>query len=69
MSHEEVVRYIQDGNVLQCPDHTPPQVYSLMRTCWHRKPSSRPSFKSLLKSLNAISESLSKQKPPQQSHV
>ncbi|XP_075168467.1 neurospecific receptor kinase [Haematobia irritans] len=44
MTHEEVIKYIKDGNVLSCPDNTPLSVYALMRRCWNRKPSDRPSF-------------------------
>lgn len=44
MTHAEVIKYIKDGNVLACPDNTPMSVYALMRRCWNRKPSDRPSF-------------------------
>lgn len=61
MTHEEVVKFIKDGNVLSCPDDTPPQIYSIMKGCWHRKPSSRPSFKSILKSMTNLQEELKKE--------
>uniref|UniRef100_A0A1B0G058 receptor protein-tyrosine kinase n=1 Tax=Glossina morsitans morsitans TaxID=37546 RepID=A0A1B0G058_GLOMM len=44
MTHEEVIKYIKDGNVLSCPENTPLSVYALMRRCWNRKASDRPSF-------------------------
>ncbi|KAM7344842.1 neurospecific receptor kinase isoform 2-T3 [Cochliomyia hominivorax] len=44
LTHAEVIKYIKDGNVLSCPDNTPLSVYALMRRCWNRKPSERPSF-------------------------
>ncbi|KNC21827.1 Tyrosine-protein kinase transmembrane receptor Ror2 [Lucilia cuprina] len=44
LTHEEVIKYIKEGNVLSCPDNTPMSVYALMRRCWNRKPSERPSF-------------------------
>ncbi|XP_037894524.1 tyrosine-protein kinase transmembrane receptor Ror2-like [Glossina fuscipes] len=47
MTHEEVIKYIKDGNVLGCPENTPLPVYALMRRCWNRKTSDRPSFKEI----------------------
>ncbi|XP_055917209.1 tyrosine-protein kinase transmembrane receptor Ror2 [Eupeodes corollae] len=44
LTHEEVIKYVQEGNVLSCPDNTPLSVYALMRRCWNRKPCERPSF-------------------------
>ncbi|XP_037898469.1 tyrosine-protein kinase transmembrane receptor Ror2-like, partial [Glossina fuscipes] len=44
MSHEEVIKYIKDGNVLSYPDNTLISVYALMRRCWNRKASDRPTF-------------------------
>lgn len=45
MTHEEVVLYIKGGNVLQCPENTPPYIYNIMRLCWREKPADRPRFK------------------------
>lgn len=44
MTHEEVIKYVQEGNVLGCPENTPLSVYALMRRCWNRKPNERPNF-------------------------
>ncbi|XP_054736478.1 tyrosine-protein kinase transmembrane receptor Ror2 [Anastrepha obliqua] len=44
LTHEEVIKFIKEGNVLICPDNTPLSVYALMRRCWNRKPNERPSF-------------------------
>ncbi|XP_022235403.1 tyrosine-protein kinase transmembrane receptor Ror2-like [Limulus polyphemus] len=60
LTHEEVVKYVQDGNILSCPDNTPPSIYNLMKNCWTKKPSNRPSFKFIYKSLTAIHDDLSK---------
>lgn len=54
MTHEEVVKYLKDGNMLNCPDNTPLVVYNLMRKCWNRKPSDRPSFHVIHQSLQQI---------------
>lgn len=61
MTHEEVVKFIKDGNVLSCPDDTPPAIYVIMKGCWNRKPSSRPGFKSILKSMTNLQEELKKE--------
>lgn len=54
MTHEEVVKYIKEGNVLNCPENTPLVVYNLMRRCWHRNPSDRPSFPTIYQALQQI---------------
>ena len=42
----QVVQYIKDGNVLECPENTPKSVYKLMTMCWSSSPSNRPCFRS-----------------------
>lgn len=54
MTHEEVVKYIKDGNVLQCPDNTPTEIYELMKLCWNKKPSDRPTFRTIYQTLDNI---------------
>lgn len=54
MAHEEVVRYVKEGKVLPCPENCPPEIYDLMRLCWSRKPSNRPPFQTLHKSLSML---------------
>ncbi|XP_063311337.1 muscle, skeletal receptor tyrosine-protein kinase [Pelobates fuscus] len=44
MAHEEVIYYVRDGNVLSCPENCPLELYNLMRLCWSKMPSDRPSF-------------------------
>ena len=60
LTHDEVVRYIKDGKVLAQPDQTPQQVYELMKQCWHRRPTSRPSFSTLHKTLKNMYEKYEK---------
>lgn len=43
-THEEVVKFIKEGNMLQCPENTPLGVYNIMRMCWQQKPADRPRF-------------------------
>lgn len=54
MNHEEVVKYIKEGNLLSCPDNTPLVVYNLMRRCWNRKPCERPSFNQIYHAIEQI---------------
>ncbi|XP_069694454.1 tyrosine-protein kinase transmembrane receptor Ror2 [Periplaneta americana] len=54
MTHEEVVKYIKEGNVLQCPENTPKSMYELMKLCWNRKPSARPGFRTIYRTLEDI---------------
>ncbi|XP_034933566.1 tyrosine-protein kinase transmembrane receptor Ror2 [Chelonus insularis] len=58
MTHEEVVKYIKEGNVLSCPDNTPPAIYGLMKICWNKKPSDRPSFRTIYQTLDDIKHQL-----------
>lgn len=62
MTHEEVVQFVKDGKVLACPENTPKQVYDLMKMCWNTKPTSRPLFHHLLKSLNSLYDDYQKKK-------
>lgn len=54
MTHEEVVKFVKDGNVLACPDNAPLPIYNLMRKCWNRKAQDRPSFKEIYGNLEQI---------------
>lgn len=54
MTHEEVIKFVKEGNVLSCPDNTPISVYQLMRKCWNRKPSERPIFQEVHDNLQFI---------------
>lgn len=58
MTHEEVVKYLKEGNVLHSPDNTPKPVYELMKLCWARKPPSRPPFRSIYRTLDGIQTEL-----------
>lgn len=54
MTHEEVVKYIKDGHILQCPENTHRSIYELMRACWNLKPALRPSFHVIYQNLERI---------------
>ncbi|XP_060525532.1 tyrosine-protein kinase transmembrane receptor Ror2 [Cylas formicarius] len=53
-THEEVICFLKEGNVLPCPENTPPSVYDIMRQCWAQKPSDRPSFRTIYQDLSEI---------------
>lgn len=70
MTHEEVVKYIQEGNIMKRPDDCPPQMYDLMKACWNRKPTSRPPFSTIYKTLGHIYKDLLKRHTKdQRTHV
>ncbi|XP_040860490.1 muscle, skeletal receptor tyrosine-protein kinase isoform X5 [Ochotona curzoniae] len=56
MAHEEVIYYVRDGNILSCPENCPLELYNLMRLCWSRLPSDRPSFASIHRILERMCE-------------
>lgn len=60
MSHEEVIRYIKDGKYLSAPPNTPDPIYALMKLCWQRKPSNRPKFAVIYKTLVQMQEQMAK---------
>lgn len=61
MTHEEVVKFLKDGHMLQCPDNTQKSVYELMKLCWNRKPSARPSFRVIFQTLESIQAELKRE--------
>ncbi|KAH9366562.1 hypothetical protein HPB48_020997 [Haemaphysalis longicornis] len=60
MTHEEVVAFVKEGNCLGCPEGAPAAAYALMRACWSRKPSARPSFKTIHRALGTLHSELVK---------
>lgn len=60
LTHEEVVKFIKDGNILNSPDACPPAIYQIIKMCWNKKPNNRPPFKTIHKSLCAIYEDVYK---------
>ena len=56
LTHEEVIAALRAGRTLDPPEAAPPAVYSLMKSCWRTKPSTRPSFSSLHKCLVSMHE-------------
>lgn len=69
MTHEEVIKFIKDGNFLPYPENTPGPIYQVMKNCWNRKPSARPSFRTLLKQLTTAHEEVHKHQTHDIFHV
>ncbi|KAG8236464.1 hypothetical protein J437_LFUL016385 [Ladona fulva] len=75
MTHEEVVKYIKEGHILQCPENTPKSIYDLMKICWNKKATNRPSFRTIYRTLEVIQAEILKSQNcrggsyPQQVHV
>ncbi|XP_074596701.1 neurospecific receptor kinase isoform X2 [Brevipalpus obovatus] len=54
MTHEEVVQFLKDGNILSPPDDTPPSVCALMTSCWNHQANRRPTFRTIHKTLKML---------------
>lgn len=50
----EVVQHVEKGYRMEAPDNCPPEIYQLMRACWHIDPSQRPTFMSLHNDLDRM---------------
>ena len=44
---DDVVQFLEDGNVMDPPEDTPSPIYSTMLACWHLEPQDRPTFDDL----------------------
>ena len=42
MTNEEVVHHVRGGNVMNCPEGCPSEIYDLMMDCWVMDPAERP---------------------------
>lgn len=58
LSHEEVVKYVKSGKVLQCPENTPKSMHNVMVKCWNLRPSERPVFRSIHRELETVGREL-----------
>jgi len=53
---KEVIRSVDMGRTLHCPEHASNAVYVQMQSCWRRSPDERPQFRDLLKQLTTLEE-------------
>ncbi|XP_036606684.1 fibroblast growth factor receptor 4 [Trichosurus vulpecula] len=58
---EELFSLLREGHRMDRPSHCPPELYMLMRECWHAIPSQRPTFKQLVEALNKILMAISEE--------
>ena len=54
MSNGETSQKVIEGYRLPQPSSCPEDIYQLMLSCWNGEPDKRPSFSSILESLNEI---------------
>jgi len=47
MDNQQVIRQIERGYRMPCPEGCPQDLYEIMCECWHSDPSSRPTFDAL----------------------
>ncbi|XP_030754042.1 tyrosine-protein kinase transmembrane receptor Ror2 [Sitophilus oryzae] len=57
-THEEVIKFLKDGNIMSPPESTPADVYELMKMCWAQKPVDRPCFRVIYDKLLDIHENM-----------
>ncbi|XP_058402711.1 fibroblast growth factor receptor 4 isoform X1 [Diceros bicornis minor] len=51
---EELFSLLREGHRMDRPPNCPPELYVLMRECWHAAPSQRPTFKQLVEALDKV---------------
>ncbi|EHB11361.1 Fibroblast growth factor receptor 4 [Heterocephalus glaber] len=51
---EELFALLREGHRMDRPPNCPPELYGLMRECWHAAPSQRPTFKQLVEALDKV---------------
>ena len=56
VKNSEVIGKLENGERLALPANCPPQLYSLMSSCWAYEPSKRPTFQQLKAALSDIKE-------------
>ena len=56
VKNSEVIGKLENGERLALPTNCPPQLYSLMSSCWAYEPSKRPTFQQLKAALSDIKE-------------
>ncbi|KAM6222117.1 fibroblast growth factor receptor 4 isoform 2-T2 [Rhynchocyon petersi] len=51
---EELFSLLREGHRMDRPPQCPPELYGMMRECWHAVPSQRPTFKQLVEALDKV---------------
>ncbi|KAM4631310.1 tyrosine-protein kinase Fes/Fps isoform 1-T1 [Polymixia lowei] len=54
MNNQQTRDEVERGYRMLAPRACPPEIYTLMRSCWHNEPRNRPSFRQLRTELSAL---------------
>uniref|UniRef100_A0A914EQQ5 Protein kinase domain-containing protein n=1 Tax=Acrobeloides nanus TaxID=290746 RepID=A0A914EQQ5_9BILA len=56
MNHDEVLKFLQEGKRLDCPEGMPTELYDLAMQCWEESSQNRPNFTELEQKLHTLIE-------------
>ncbi|KAM9848693.1 tyrosine-protein kinase ZAP-70 [Aulostomus maculatus] len=65
MKGPEVLRFIDNGNRMECPAACPERMYAVMQECWTYKHENRPDFKKVEESMRSYHYSISNKAKPE----
>lgn len=65
MSNPEVIRCLERGYRMPCPEHCPAELYAVMLKCWQSNPEERPTFEYLQSTLEDFYTSTETQYQPE----
>uniref|UniRef100_A0A667XGV4 Tyrosine-protein kinase n=1 Tax=Myripristis murdjan TaxID=586833 RepID=A0A667XGV4_9TELE len=65
MKGPEVIRFIENGSRMECPQGCPDRMYAVMNECWTYKHEDRPDFKKVEENMRAYHYSLSNKAQPE----
>lgn len=65
MTNPEVIRNLERGYRMPCPDMCPAELYNIILKCWRNKPEERPTFEYLQSVLEDFYTATEKQYEPE----
>ncbi|NXG44046.1 HCK kinase, partial [Psilopogon haemacephalus] len=68
MTNPEVIRNLERGYRMPCPDMCPLELYNIILKCWRNKPEDRPTFEYLQSVLEDFYTATEKQYEPEPQH-
>lgn len=68
MSNVEVIKQINSGYRMECPDNCPKEIYQLMMDTWKDEPKDRPTFVQISQTLDNVQKQYKQQKNQQLFH-
>ncbi|XP_034385907.1 tyrosine-protein kinase ZAP-70 isoform X1 [Cyclopterus lumpus] len=69
MKGPEVMRFIDDGNRMECPTACPKRIYTVMEECWTYKHEDRPDFKKVEEAMRSYYYSISNKAKPEEAEA